>query len=202
MTDVNIHNSTLALQTKVDMLAWIGILPEQYAIEFGIQARTYRKILEMKDTPESMRFDTRKSIFNLRSTLNEGISIILEKLNGSECIECGKCDDLRGIMQDLLDDKDIHTIAAKIKDHYGDVAKTIAAGMPGEGGKGHPSPFQVIDMAGGDLMELIKMIAGKISPDLPMDSIRSMDPSNNPIKNLLTSIFRGDEEVPDKDKLH
>lgn len=201
MTDVKIHDNALALQTKGDMLAWIGILPEDHAIRFGLQARVYRKILAIEDTPESMRSDTINSIADMHSMMNEGINIILKKLSGSECIECGKCDDLRGIMQDLLDDKDIHTINAKIKEQYGDITTTHGIGMPGEGGKGHPSPFQVVEMKGGNILELIKMIAGRRS-DFSMDSIGSMAPSNNPIKTLLDSIFKNREETPDKDKLH
>ena len=198
-TEISIHQIAEAVKIKVDLLSWIGILPEPHSTLHGLEIRAMQKVLVEEDHPEELQKEAERAIPQMNFTMNEGIEIITRKLETQECIECGKCDDLKDVLQMLLDEKPNDQIKIKIKEYFGDITVAKGAGMPGHQDEGHPH-IRAIEVGGGPeaLLDMIKMIASGV--DDPDDfAIIGGRPTQNPNRAILEKIVsRG----RDKDKLH
>lgn len=184
-------NSALALKTKISLLAWIGILPASHAALAKTEVFLMHKALEDAECPQDIKNEAMKHIPKVHDEMNQGINIIIAKLDSDACVKCGKCEDLNEILHMLLNDVDIHTINSRIEESYGDVAAINGRGMPGEPGQGFPAT--PIVLGGGTnglgIEDLINRLFER-SPDVSMDRTESMGPrSMNPIKSLLDSLF-------------
>ena len=194
MVDNVIHDSALALQTKVDILAWIGLIPEPLSSMTQLEVRMYRTALTDPEANDDLKKKTVYLINGLHKSMNEGVNVIMKKLNTDTCVECGKCDNLKEVLQSLLDGDDIHGIIHKIQSQFGDIEGPSINRMPGEPER---NPIEEIlsgrvENPGAEMLNLLKMIASEDPLTIKMKG--DVIP-----KNLLDAIFG---ETPDKDKLH
>ena len=185
-----VHNAALVLQTKVDLLAWIGIMPEPYATFHGLEVREMRKALVDEATPPDILDLITKEIPKMDATMDEGLYLIMKKLKTDDCIECAKCDDLRDVIQMFMTKEPIDQIRKKIEKHYGDITDHPGSGMPG-----HQPNMSVRAVTGGRIIDLIKSLMGSDSEAIGFKTVADQ---NGMIKNFIGL----DDEPPDKDKLH
>ena len=194
MIDNVIQDSALALQTKVDILAWIGLMPEPLSFMTQLEVRLYRTSLTDPTASEELKGQAIDQITKLHTQMDEGLGIIMHKLNSDDCTECGKCDNLKEVLQGLLDGDDIHGITHKVTSDFGDISKSHGNGMPGESTR---PPIGVLQVGGSnpgaEMLKLLKMIAGD-----DISAIGTIEGDSIP-KNLFDSIFGAH---PDKDKMH
>ena len=161
MIDNVIQDSALALQTKVDILAWIGLIPEPLSFMTQLEVRMYRSSLTDPAASEKLQDQAISQITKLHTQMDEGLGIIMHKLNSNDCTEWGKCDNLKEILQRLLSDDDIHGILHKVTSDFGDISRSHGNGMPGESSR---PPIGVLQVGGSnpgaEMLQLLKMIAG------------------------------------------
>lgn len=177
---MTIHMAAKSAQTKIDLLTWIGLLPEPHATLNQLEIRAYRKGLADEELASDERSYIEQKIPMINQLMDEGLQLVSHKLNTSECVECGKCDDLRDVVQMLLTEHDIDEVNTKIKDHFGDIEKSKNRGMPGHQSDGPGLQVRGIptEGQGGGLGALLNLL-GEMIESMPHD-----------------------EEIPDKDKLH
>jgi len=200
-TEMTIHESAEAVEIKIQVLAWIGIMPEPYSTMHALEIKIMRHGLADENCPEKERKMIEEAIPHLNKTMNDGINIVMRKLNTDDCIECGKCNNLSETLQMLLDEKPNDVINSKIKEHFGDITTAKGVGMPGHQSDG--PGIRVLEVGSGNgpesLLQMLEMIAKSGSPD-DFAVLTHKAESQNPIKSLLNAISSIGK--PDKDKMH
>lgn len=163
MTESNVADNILRLATKTNLLAWIGILPPMEMTMMKMQLSGIQKVVNDDTILGDLKSQALDQLMKLNLTMNDGIMIILKKLDSDGCVKCGKCDQLHEILHMVIDDVDIHTIIPKIEKHYGDVSKVYGRGMPGEPGEGTPI-----------IVQMLQMMMGSQDPEPVVDLTGSM----------------------------
>ncbi len=209
MTEPNIHESAKVLQTKVDLLSWIGMIPDMQAMMYQMQTRDLRQELLREDLPGDDLNRIKDTIAEGHSVMTDGLNIVLKKLTTDECVECGKCDDLKDAVVMLLDEEsDIDEVNAFIKDKFGDIEHSDETGLPGHR-RPKSNPLEAIlggrGLAGaltkgglGDLLDLIgqiKSAGGNVEVITHPDDLEAGE-----AKRIADNFIHS--EKPDKDKLH
>ncbi|MHA1168648.1 MAG: hypothetical protein ACTSRU_12550 [Candidatus Hodarchaeales archaeon] len=195
----HIHNSALAAQTKIDLMAWIGILPEPHATLHQLEIRSYRTALVDENVEAEHLQIIEEKIPMVHNLMDDGLGILMKKLETQDCIDCGKCDDLKNIIIQLMDfhNNDVDAIIAEIEEKFGDIEASKGGGMPGHRTDGNGPGIRVVELGRGEgnMMDLLKMINDH--PDADGMIVHQRE-GEDPITDILTKIFGPD----DKDKLH
>lgn len=185
-TEPKLKEDVKSLETKVNVLTWIGLIPDMAGMMAQLEVQQMSNLI-LNDKVEDG--DMEKAIAKVKDmnvVMNDGVGIVLKKLNTKECIECGKCDDLRVIVQDLADgEKPIDEINAVITEKYGNIANSIGAGMPGhQRPEGQRAPGGGI----GAILSLLQALGGR-------------RPGRGEVTDEVEMLVKNHRK-PDKDTLH
>jgi hypothetical protein len=197
--NIAIQNSAIVLQTKVDILAWIGILPEPHADISKLESELFLTILSNEKSSETMIAFANEAVKGMGAVMDDGIGHVMETISRPECLECGKCKELNIVLQMLLDNDSISAIHDKINKNWGDIKNDTGTGLPGH--RQDRPDFKVVKVGPGessidDLMKILKDISQGESPE-GIGVI--LGGSKNPGMSIMEKIFG---PKPNKDKLH
>jgi hypothetical protein len=186
--DLTLQNSAIALQTKVNLLAWIGLIPGQTAMHTKMEVDIMVDTILADGFPEDLMKTAKERVDGMNVVMDDGLKIIIAKLNSDKCIKCAedRCINLQGIVKDLLHDKPIVDIQEKITINFGDISVKSISGMPG-----HQDPNIRVVHVGDGKKNLI---------DVLLDAITGGSRSNqrtDPMEMMIP-----DFETPDRDKMH
>jgi len=188
----HIHNSALAAQTKIDLMAWIGILPEPHATLHQLEIRSYRTALVDENVEAEHLQIIEEKIPMVHNLMDDGLGILMKKLETQDCIDCGKCDDLKNIIIQLMDfhNNDVDAIIAEIEEKFGDIEASKGGGMPGHRTDGNGPGIRVVELGRGEgnMMDCTSEKAKILSQtSLPKSSVLTI--KINCIKILYRSLI-------------
>lgn len=125
MVNEELQKQVIALKTKVDILSWIGILPEPYGITSKLQIQMFIDCFTKSDVPDDIMQFITSALKSMTRNMNEGIHHVISFIDTSDrdnCGECNKCDDLSDILHMLLDNnKPIEEIQKTIQETLGSI---------------------------------------------------------------------------------
>ena len=140
-------NNTEMLKLKIDMLAWIGMLPQSYVTK----VRDKIKQLSQALAGPYIDKDDHDLLMAINENMNGGLEILLKQIPDDHNRACSNCGKVLEVCTMLYEGSPIEYIRQKINDNWGDITAEDAP----------PSPLQVtaipLPHGGGSAIEALIM---------------------------------------------
>lgn len=184
MIDIVMQNNAIVLETKVNVLAHIGLIPGSTQIMTRLEVSALLAAVNSIHTPDDIMKKAGDKIIEMSLLMNDGLNLVKKKMTSDECVKCGKCEELTSITEMLLEDdppiSEVHTLIQK---YWGEI-------KPG-------------DISGSDnpMVALINALSGSTQgPEL--DTTGSMRSPSNIMDGISNIIQKHFGKNSDKDTLH
>ncbi len=123
MIDIVMQNNAIVLETKVNVLAHIGVIPGgSAAVMVKLEVAALLAAVNSNHTPDDIVKEAGNHISQMSLLMNDGLIIVKKKMASDECVKCGKCEGLTTITEMLLENNPpIHEVHDLIQKHWGDI---------------------------------------------------------------------------------
>jgi len=118
IVDKRLMDQAITLKIKVDIMQWLDLFSEPYGSIVRMQSTTIIDAFNRDHLSDGILNFIIKAMKSLTEILDDDLKRIRSFMEGDECHECGKCQDLKEIITMILNNENIDEVQQRMKQRW------------------------------------------------------------------------------------